>query len=215
MMWGYNKGAMKNLVMGMAYLGWVLCIVHAAEPTPAQQQAAVEQYEKEQQAIYERCRSDRQLTDAEEKKFQEYVTSLQAGNKGKWPREGAVFELGGEIGHERCLPILTKIIKDPKEKEQVRIKAILGLSKIQDNRIIPILIEMLEDSNQNLRFQAYDRLWVMTGQRIGAEDGAWKYNEKEEAPQQKIIRQRAVQEWRVWWEDNKTTFKVQRSRWRW
>jgi len=84
----------------------------------------------------------------------------------------------GEIGCEKCTEILKNLLitKNPKVKFYIA----QAFEKINDRSTIPLLIELLEDSDWKVRKQALMSLNMITGEFLGEDK----------------------QKWELWWEKN-------------
>ena len=68
---------------------------------------------------------------------------------------------------------------------ELRMWAVIGLGRIRHVRSVPLLIDMLDDSNEDVRTRAASALKKITGQDFGAQENSW----------------------RVWWEGYSRTHK--------
>jgi hypothetical protein len=111
-----------------------------------------------------------------------------------WGYDVAVNKLGA-LGLAAAIPAVERVARDVALSDQERNSAVGALACIGDRRIVPILIDLLEDRTYSVPSDAWVRLKCATGERIG-EDIGWDPDPASEN------RRKLVEAWRRYWKEN-------------
>lgn len=147
---------------------------------------------------------DRRLTRAEESLLSWCLKLLRQGEKARRSRYAVVQDLG-RLRHEWVIPVLASIAKNRREEEMIRVKALMALAQVPSKKVFPILIDLVDDSDAMVRFNAADRLWMFFG-RLVEFKGFGERN-----PRGDVERARyrfLAQQWRSWWKTNQHTVNI-------
>jgi hypothetical protein len=113
----------------------------------------------------------------------------------EWGVDIATVTLG-RLGLADAIPALERVARDESLDSPTRINAVYALSSIPDRRIIPILIDVMEEKSGPAPSQAaWECLMGVTGQTIGWGEG-WDTDPNSKA------RRGLVARWKKYWKEN-------------
>jgi HEAT repeats len=115
-----------------------------------------------------------------------------------WHFLDAIDELG-TLGLAVAIPALKRIAHDVTHCEDVRCGAIRALVQIADRRVVPVLIELLEDQVHRVADRSRCGLQVITGQMIGDKSDLPKLNTP--------ARRKLINDWRTYWQENRDVLR--------
>lgn len=118
-------------------------------------------------------------------------------------QDSAIRTLGA-LGLADGISALERVARDVSRDAVLRTIAIQSLSHIADTRIVPILIDLMEDPSNEVAHEAWHRLMRATGLRIGAEQ-EWDSDSKSE------YRRTLPDRWRRHWEEGRDVISLQRA----
>ena len=130
-------------------------------------------------------------------------------------RRAAAKVLGIEIAHSKAVVPLISVATDTREHVNMRYSAITALSRTPDKSVIPVLLDLLDDNEVDLRGRAYEQLDSL---RVGPESSdpevgypvgkAFSYSFR--SPPE--LRIEAIRKWKDWWKTNQKSFEFKRGR---
>ncbi len=145
----------------------------------------------------------------------EVPNPLYRGDRIRFRRRAAAKVLGIEIAHSKAAAPLISVATDTKEHLEMRYSAITALSRIADKSVIPVLLDLLNDDEVDLRGRAYEQLDKL---KVGPESS----DPEVEYPMGQVfgysfrsspgLRIEAIQKWRDWWKANQKSFEFKRER---
>ncbi len=158
-------------------------------------------------------RPDRVLTKEERKKLQELSKTLitkstspnaNTRSRSEVHRGWAADDLG-YTHHKAALPALFAVLKDKTDSPGVRVNCICALKRINDKRVIEVLMDAALDDHYNVANHAKDALFCLLPGSYRL-DPKWSKERKEQE----------VEKWRTWWRENRDKLErpIRESAWR-
>src|SRR5262249_33723850 len=99
-------------------------------------------------------------------------------------------------GHSQAGPLLDR---------DLRIQAIDALGRIPDRQVVPILIDLLEDKEPQVAYEAWRVLDAITGRTMG-DDMIWNFDPFIPSPALPGL----IARWRRFWKENGDVFRPRR-----
>jgi hypothetical protein len=110
----------------------------------------------------------------------------------------------GELGLAARVPSVERLARDTRLHDSVRTPILVSLSHIADRRMIPILIDLLDDPSQPVAATAWQQLMLATGSPL--DRGRVEFGD--EASE---FRQKLSSRWRRFWAENGDLIRPRRA----